>query len=47
MGYSPPPKKKRKIENEVSQSGCITAFPGMFNHDINYTLLCVTILCVK
>ena len=32
-----PPKTQKYFENEVYQSGCIIAFPGMFNHDINHT----------
>ena len=35
-----PPKKNNKILKMKylrTQSGCIIAFPGMFNHDINYT----------
>ena len=34
----PPPEKRKYFENEVSQSGCIIAFPGMFDHDMNHTL---------
>ena len=37
---APPPKKNNKILKMKylrTQSGCIIAFPGMFNHDINYT----------
>ena len=36
-----PPKKKhttKYVENKVSQSGCIIAFPEMDNHDANDTL---------
>ena len=30
-------KKRNENENEVCQSGCIIAFPGMLDYDINYT----------
>ena len=39
-GVLPPQKKNIKILKMKylrTQSGCIIAFPGMFNHDINYT----------
>ena len=34
-----PPQKTTilKMKYLRTQSGCIIAFPGMFNHDINYT----------
>ena len=39
-GMLPPQKNNKilKMKYLRTQSGCIIAFPGMFNHDINYTL---------
>ena len=38
-GMLPPQKNNKilKMKYLRTQSGCIIAFPGMFNHDINYT----------